>query len=161
MLIVREGWKSSDWTSCLSSVQEAVLPLGFHSVIEDRHNSPFKTPRSGRVLSSARYTELFNPQLGSWLIAVWPFTSIHINSLEAVLALLDASHSCSQRPRIYTTLLIAISLGTVAFLFFSFPSLSLRFKRCVWASWDGRPPLFWYTPLWLLWQPPTSSFSFS
>lgn len=117
----RGWWKSSNWTSYFSSVQRGCFASGCSSCNRRQTQHSFKTPPSGRVLSCACYTKLFNPQLGSWLIAAWPFTSIRINSLEAVLALLNTSHFCSRRPRIYTTLLIAISLGTVIFfLSFSF-----------------------------------------
>lgn len=56
--------------------------LGLSLVIENRRRAVFlKTPQLcwGRF-SSACENKLFNPHPGTWLIAVRPFTSIHINS---------------------------------------------------------------------------------
>lgn len=66
---------------------------------------------------------LFNPQLWPWLIAVRPFTSIHINSQEAVLALPGASHLSSLGPGVYTWLLMVIRLHSDLIVSSSPPSL--------------------------------------
>lgn len=78
----------------------------------------FKTPRSGRVLSSASAWVMINSSL-----------TLHLHPYKfsggCFGSLFNASHFCSWRPRFYTTLLIAISLGKVIFLLAFFFFLSI------------------------------------